>query len=197
MRQVIVSEFMSLDGVAQAPGGKDEDPSGGFAHGGWHMPFIDDLARKWITEGIAGAGGFLLGRRTYEIFAAYWPNAAEEEQTIGRALNTLPKYVASRTLAEPLGWQNSSLLQGDVAEAVRALKRSDGGDLLVIGSLALLQTLIAHELVDEYKLMIDPLVLGGGKRVFRDDGQFRPLRLADSQVATTGAIMATYVPTKA
>jgi dihydrofolate reductase len=197
MRKVIVNEFMSLDGVAQAPGMKDEDTSGGFAHGGWHMAFMDDLARKWVTEGIAGAGGFLLGRRTYEIFAAYWPNAPEEEQGVGRPLNTKPKHVASRTLAGPLAWQNSSLLQGDVPAAVRDLKRSDGGDLLVIGSLALVQTLIEHDLVDEYRVMIDPLVLGGGKRVFRDDGQLRALRLVDSQITTTGAIMATYASTKA
>src|SRR6266576_3329142 len=126
MRKLIVNEFMSLDGVAQAPGGKDEDTSGGFAHGGWQMRFLDDLFLKWVVDPIAGAGGFLLGRRTYEIFAAYWPNAPEEVQVVARPLNTLPKYVASKTLAEPLSWQNSTLLQGEVPAAVQALKQGDG-----------------------------------------------------------------------
>lgn len=192
MRKVIVNEFMSLDGVAQAPGGPDEDRSGGFEHGGWHMRFLDEPFRKWVTDLIAGADGFLLGRRTYEIFAAYWPTAPEDQQVIARPLNTLPKYVASRTLKEPLAWQNSTLLRGDVAEAVRALKQSDGAHLLVIGSTALVNTLIEHDLVDEYRVIIDPLMLGGGKRFFRDDGRLRPLRLVDSQVTTTGAIIATY-----
>ena len=127
-------------------------------------------------------------------FAAYWPNASEEEQVIAEPLNTLPKYVASTTLTEPLEWQNSTLLQGDVAEAVAALKQEDGGDLHVIGSAQLVQTLIEHDLVDEYRVMIDPVVVGGGKRLFRDDGALRPLRLVESQVTTTGAILATYAP---
>jgi dihydrofolate reductase len=197
MRRVIVDEFMTLDGVVQAPGGADEDTSGGFEHGGWHLPFIDDLAQKWILEGIVGAGGFLLGRRTYEIFAAYWPNAGGEEQVIAEPLNTRPKYVASTTLSEPLEWQNSTLLEGDVAEAVAALKQEDGDDVHVIGSTELVQTLIEHDLVDAFRVMIDPLVLGGGKRIFRDDGVRRDLRLVDSQVTTTGAILATYAPAEA
>jgi dihydrofolate reductase len=192
MRKVIVNEFVSLDGVAQAPGAADEDTTGGFKHGGWHMRYLDELARQRILEGIVGAGGFLLGRRTYEIFAAYWPNAPEEEQVIAEPLNTKPKYVASTTLTDPLEWQNSTLLRGDVAEAVAALKQGDGADLHVIGSTQLVQTLIGHDLVDEFRVMIDPLVLGGGKRIFRDDGALRPLRLVDSQVTTTGAILATY-----
>jgi dihydrofolate reductase len=197
MRKVIVNEFMSLDGVMQAPGGEDEDTTGGFEHGGWHMRYLDDLARRWVLESIAGAGGFLLGRRTYEIFAAYWPNAPEEEQVIAEPLNTRPKYVASTTLTEPLAWQNSTVLQGDVAEAVVALKEEDGKDLHVIGSTELVQTLIEHDLVDEFRLMIDPLTLGGGKRIFRDDGALRPLRLVDSQATSTGAIIATYAPAEA
>src|SRR2546428_6256791 len=132
MRKVVVNEFMSLDGVAQAPGGADEDPSGGFAHGGWHMRYMEDeLAQRWVLESIAEAGGFLLGRRTYEIFAAYWPNAPEEKQVVAEPLNTKPKYVASGTLAAPLEWQNSRLLQGDLAETLAALKQEDGGDLHV------------------------------------------------------------------
>jgi len=194
MRNVIANEFMSLDGVAQAPGAADEDTSGGFAHGGWHMSYFDDLSQKWVLESIVEAGGFLLGRRTYEIFAAYWPNAPEEEQVIAEPLNTKPKYVASTTLAEPLAWQNSTLLHGDVAEAVAALKQEDGADLHMIGSTELVQVLIEHGLVDEFRLMIDPVTLGGGKRIFRDDGSLRPLRLVNSEVTTTGAILATYAP---
>jgi dihydrofolate reductase len=195
MRKVIVNEFMTLDGVVQAPGGADEDPSGGFEHGGWHMPYMDEVAQKEVLEGINEAGGFLLGRRTYEIFAAYWPNAPEDEQVIAEPLNTKPKYVASTTLSEPLEWQNSTVLQGDIAEAVPALKQEDdGGDLHVIGSSELVRELIANDLVDELRVMIDPLVVGGGKRVFNDDGALRPWRLVDSQVTTTGAILATYAP---
>ena len=145
-------------------------------------------------EGNVGAGGFLLGRRTYEIFAAYWPNAPEEEQVVAEPLNTKPKYVASTTLTNPLDWQNSTVLQGDVEEAVAALKREDGDDLHVIGSTELVQMLIEHGLVDEFRLMIDPVTLGGGKRIFRDDGSLRPLRLVDGEVTSTGAILATYAP---
>ena len=197
MRRLIVNEFMSLDGVVQAPGGEDEDTTGGFRHGGWHLRYFDDLSQRWVLESIAGAGGYVLGRRTYEIFAAYWPNAPEEEQIIAEPLNTRPKYVASTTLTEPLAWQNSTVLQGDVAEAVAALKQQQGDDLHVIGSAQLAQTLVEHDLVDELRLMIDPLVLGGGKRIFRDDGALRPLRLVESQVTSTGAIIATYAPAEA
>jgi dihydrofolate reductase len=194
MRKVIVNEFMTLDGVVQAPGGDEEDTSGGFEHGGWHMPFMDEVAQKDVLEGINEAGGFLLGRRTYEIFAAYWPNAPEEEQVIAEPLNTKPKYVASTTLAEPLEWQNSTLLQGDVPVAVAALKQEAGGDLHVIGSSDLVQTLIENDLIDELRVMIDPLIVGGGKRIFRDDGALKPMRLLDSQVTSTGAFLARYAP---
>ena len=197
MRRVVVNEWMSLDGVVQAPGAADEDTTGGFQHGGWHLRYFDDLSREWVVEGYAKAGGFLFGRRTYESLAGYWPNASEEEQVIARPLNALPKYVASRTLTEPLAWQNSTLLQGDVAEAVVALKQQGGDDLHVIGSTTLVRTLIEHDLVDEFRvMMIDPVLLGGGKRIFRDDGALRPLRLLDSKVTTTGAILATYAPAK-
>jgi dihydrofolate reductase len=196
MRKVVVQEWMTLDGVVQAPGAADEDPSGGFRHGGWHLPYFDDLSRRWVLENVGGAGGFLLGRRTYEGFAAHWPNASEEEQPLAQPLNARPKYVASRTLSEPLEWQNSTLLRGDVAEAVAALRRQDGGDLLVMGSTELVQLLVGQDLVDEFRVMLDPLVVGGGKRLFRDDGARRPLRLVDSQVTSTGAIVATYAPAK-
>ena len=193
MRKLIVNEFMSLDGVMQAPGGDEEDTSGGFEHGGWHMRYMEDeLSQQWALGGIVEAGGFLLGRRTYEIFAAYWPNAPEEEQVIAEPLNAKPKYVASRTLTEPLEWENSTLLEGDLAQALAALKQEDGGDVHVIGSTQLVQTLIEHDLVDELRLMIDPVLLGGGKSIFRDDGALRPLRLVESQVTSNGAILATY-----
>jgi dihydrofolate reductase len=195
MRKVIVNEFLSLDGIAQAPGGADEDTDGGFEHGGWHMQYgADETFQKWVLAYINEAGGFLLGRRTYEIFAGYWPNAPEEEQVIAEPLNTKPKHVASKTLTEPLEWQNSTLLDGGVAEAVAALKREDGGDLHVIGSTNLVQTLIEHDLVDEFRLMISPVMLGGGKSMFPEDGALRPLRLLDHQVTSTGGILATYVP---
>ena len=194
MRKLIVNEFLSLDGVAQAPGGADEDTSGGFAHGGWHLSYMEDeLAMQWALASIVEAGGFLLGRRTYEIFAAYWPNASEEEQVLAEPLNTKPKYVVSRTRTE-LDWQNSSLVEGEVGEAVAALKEEDGADLHTIGSTELVATLLELDLVDEFRLMIDPLVLGGGKRVFRDDGARKDLRLVESQVTGTGAILAKYTP---
>jgi dihydrofolate reductase len=123
MRKVIVNEWVTLDGVMRAPGYADEDTTGGFERGGWHPRHFDDISRNWVVAGYEQAGGFLLGRRTYESLASYWPNAAEEEQAVDRPLNTLPKYVASATLTDPLQWQNSTVLNGDVAEAVAALKR--------------------------------------------------------------------------
>jgi dihydrofolate reductase len=194
MRQVIVNEFLALDGVAQAPGGADEDTSGGFQHGGWHLRYFDDASQQWVLKSITEAGGFLLGRRTFEIFAAYWPSAPEEEQVIAEPLNNKPKYVASTTLSDPLEWQNSTVLKGDVAQAVAGLKQEDGADVHVIGSTQLVQTLIEHDLVDEFRVMIDPVVLGRGKRIFREDGALRPLRLVDNEVTSTGAILATYAP---
>jgi dihydrofolate reductase len=184
--------------VVQAPGAADEDPSGGFGHGGWSLPYFDEVAMKWAVENVAAAGGYLLGRRTYEVFAAHWPTASEAEQPLAEPLNTKPKYVASTTLSEPLEWRNSTVLEGDVAGAVAALKQQeDGGDLLVIGSPQLVQTLVGQDLVDEFRVMIDPLVVGGGKRLFGDDGALRRLRLLDSQVTTTGAILATWAPGEA
>jgi dihydrofolate reductase len=194
MRKIIVHEWMTLDGVVQAPGEPDEDKTGGFEHGGWHMPYFDDLSRGWVVENLNAAGGFLLGRRTYESLAGHWPNAPEEEQILAQPLNTKPKYVASTTLTEAVAWQNSTVLQGDLAKNVIALKEETGGDLYVLGSTELVQTLIEHDLVDEFRIMLDPLLVGGGKRIFRDDGARRPLRLLDSQVTSTGAILATYAP---
>jgi dihydrofolate reductase len=187
---------MSFDGVVQAPGSPDEDKSGGFRHGGWHLPYFDDMSRNWVVENLTQAGGYLLGRRTYDNFAGHWPNASREEQVIAQPLNTKPKYVASTTLTEPLAWQNSTLLKGDVTKAVAALKKQDGADLLVIGSPKLVQSLVDFDLVDEFRVMIDPLVVGGGKRIFGNDGALRPMKLVDSKVTTTGAIIATYSPVK-
>jgi dihydrofolate reductase len=197
MRKLIVNEFMSLDGVVQAPGGPEEDPSGGFAHGGWHLNpgYFDERSQKWVVGGIVEADGFLLGRRTYEIFAAYWPNAPEEEAVIAEPLNTKPKWVASTTLSEA-EWQNSTVLDGDVATAVAALKKEGDGEIHVIGSSQLVRTLIKHDLLDELRVMLDPVVLGGGKRVFEDDGVRRPFRLVDGEITSKGAILATYAPVR-
>jgi dihydrofolate reductase len=194
MRKVIANEFMTLDGVVQAPSYADEDLTGGFRHGGWHSQYFDELSMNWVIEGVRGAGGFLLGRGTYQLFAAHWPTAPEEQLVLAEPLNALPKYVASTSLDEPLAWRNSTLLRGDVGAAVRELKAEEGHDLHVIGSPGLVQTLIALGLLDELRVMIDPVVVGGGKRLFGDDGGLRSLRLVDSQVTTTGAIIASYAP---
>jgi dihydrofolate reductase len=194
MRKLVVNEFLTLDGVMQAPGGADEDRTGGFEHGGWQMSHADDVVGQTVIEGIAGAGGFLLGRRTFDIFAGYWPTAPAEEHAVAEPLNKLPKYVASRTLSEPLSWNNSTLIAGDVADGVRGLKQQSGKDLHVIGSGNLVQTLIGSDLVDEYRLMIYPIVLGSGARLFRDGVPRRPLELIESKVTTTGVVIATYRP---
>jgi dihydrofolate reductase len=175
----------------------EEDTADGFQHGGWHLRYFDDTSRKWPVDSYAAAGGFVFGRRILESLAGYWPHASEEEQVIAEPLNSRPKYVASTTLIEPLAWQHSTVLKGDVAEAVAALKGQDGGDLRVVGSMQLVQMLIAHRLVDELQLMVDPLMVGGGKGIFPADGMLRPLRLVDSKVTSTGAILATYAPANA
>jgi len=192
MRKLTVSEFVSLDGVMQAPGGADEDTEGGFRHGGWQMGYFDDVAGESIGASMAQTGAFLLGRRTYEIFASYWPTQSDDDP-FARILNGLPKYVASTTLGEPLAWQNSTLLQGDVAKAVAELKEGEGGNIVVLGSGGLVQTLYENDLVDEYALMIHPIVLGSGKKLFREVPR-KPLKLADSVTTSTGVVMATYVP---
>jgi dihydrofolate reductase len=192
MRKLIVSEFLTLDGVMQAPGSPDEDRSGGFNHGGWQMQYFDDIGAKEIIEGITEAGGFLLGRKTYEIFAAYWPTAPEEEQAVAGPLNNLPKFVVSKTLREPLAWNNSTLIAGNVAEEVAKLKRQSGNDIRVIGSGELVQTLMKHDLVDEYDLMIHPLVLGSGKHLFREGGSKQTLKLLDFKTTSKGVTILKY-----
>jgi dihydrofolate reductase len=193
--RVIVSEFLTLDGVMQAPGGPDEDRSGGFEYGGWIMPLFDEAMGRAVSEGMAATGGLLLGRRTYEIFAAYWPTAAApEDEPLADTMNKLPKYVVSTTLDEPLEWNNSTLIKGDVAEKIAKLKGEPGKDLQVIGSGDLVQTLMNHDLVDEYLLMIAPVVLGSGKRLFRDGNPRTPLRMVDGSTSSTGVLIATYQP---
>jgi dihydrofolate reductase len=192
MRQVVVQAWMTLDAVVQAPGDPEEDTTAGFQHGGWSLPYFEELSMKWVVENLNAADGFLLGRRTYEGFASHWPNASPEEQPLAEPLNTKRKYVASTTLTEPLEWKNSFLLKGDVAEAVTKLKQEEGKYLLAIGSTRLVQTLVERDLVDEFRLMIDPLVVGGGKRLLAEDGALRKMALLDSQVTSSGAILATY-----
>lgn len=192
MRKLTVAEFVSLDGVMQAPGGEDEDREGGFQHGGWQMPYNDEVAGERIGASMAKTGAFLFGRKTYDIMAAYWPTQPDDDP-FAKILNGLPKYVASTTLSEPLTWQRSTLLQGDAAKAVAELKEGDGGDIVVLGSGGLVQTLYENDLVDEYALMIIPIVLGSGKKLFRDVPR-KALKLADSVTTSTGVVMATYVP---
>ena len=193
MRKLIVSEFLTLDGVMQGPGSADEDPSGGFRDGGWQLQRPDPVIGDFVTEGLAATGGLLLGRVTYEIFAGYWP-FAPADNTLAEVMNALPKFVVSTTLQEPLAWANSTLIAGDVPAAIARLKEESGNDLRVIGSGTLVQTLIAHDLVDEYQLMVYPVVLGCGKRLFREGIPKTPLRLVESTTSATGVVIATYAP---
>jgi dihydrofolate reductase len=192
--RIVVSEFLTLDGVMQAPGGKEEDTEGDFQHGGWQLDndYRDDVAGRAIMESFEQAGGMLLGRRTYDIFAAYWPTS--DEEPIAGVMNNMKKYVASTTLKAPLEWENSELLEGDTIEAVRELKGQPGKDLLVIGSGDFAQTLIDNDLVDEYRLMIYPIVVGGGKRLFRNENPLAKLTLTDSKTSTRGVVILTYRP---
>jgi len=193
MGKLIVSEFLTLDGVMQAPGSPDEDRSGGFDHGGWQRNYFDDTLGKAVMDLLGKTGGFLLGRKTYEIFAAHWPKQPAEDPLAG-TFNDLPKYVASTTLKEPLPWQNSTLIKGDVADGVARLKKEAGKDIQVIGSGTLVDTLAGHDLVDEYRLMIHPIVMGKGKRLFRGEGSPKKLRLVDSKTTSTGVLILTYAP---
>ena len=193
MGRLIMNTQLSLDGVMQGPGAPEEDTSGGFEHGGWAMPYFDEVMGKAAGEGMGSAAGLVLGRRTYDIFNAYWPNQPDDAPFAG-FLNTVPKYVASRTLQEPLEWNNSHLLKGDVVEAVRKLKEEGEGDLVVLGSGDLAQTLMANGLIDVYEIWIDPIVLGKGKRLFRDGVPKTPMELAGSTTSTTGVAMLTYRP---
>jgi len=191
MRKLVVGTFLTLDGVMQAPGGPDEDRDGGFRHGGWLVPYFDEKFGEIMTEWTARAGAFLLGRRTYEIFAGSWPKSTDPADAIATVLNTRPKFVASRTL-DRLAWNNSHLLEGDVAEAVANLKAQEGGEMQVHGSGNLLQTLLAHDLVDTLRIWLFPVVLGSGKRLFGEGTIPRRFRLVDTQQSTTGAVLHVY-----
>jgi len=193
MSRVVVSNSVTLDGVMQAPGRPDEDRRGGFERGGWAQPYFDPVMGSVAAEGIAKGGALLFGRRTYEDFAAFWPNQTEDNPFTA-VLNNFRKYVASTTLEEPLSWSNSTLLEGDAAEAVARLKEQPGKDLVVLGSGDLVQSLMRRNLVDEYVLLIHPLVLGSGRRLFTDGGAFAALRLVDTKTTTTGVLIATYQP---
>jgi dihydrofolate reductase len=191
MRKLFVTEFLTLDGVMQAPGDANEDRSGGFEHGGWQLAYFDEVFGEVVLEGLAATGGFLLGRRTYEIFAAHWPNQPAEDP-LAAPFNELPKYVVSTTLTPPLAWQNSILIQGDVASEISRLKDEPGKEIQVIGSGELVQALIRHDLVDEFRLMIHPIVLGTGKRLFREASVPTRMRLIDSKMSGTGVLIVTY-----
>lgn len=190
---VILTDFMSLDGVVQAPGGPEEDTDGGFSHGGWSMRYFDpDVMGRFIDEVLARTDALLFGRRTWQAMAAAWPGRAGDP--FADRMNEMPKYVASRTLSEDdLTWSGSVLLPADDAMgAVRELRARDGKGLQVWGSASLAAQLVEHDLVDEYVLMIEPVLLGGGKRVFPDDGRARPLELVSTTTAATGVLLCTY-----
>ena len=191
MRNLVMAAFVSLDGVMQAPGGTEEDTEGGFPFGGWQFPFTDPEMGEVITRRFERAGAFLLGRRTYDIFAGYWPRHDDREDPVASRLNDLPKYVVSTTLTDP-AWQHTTVISDQVPERVAELKEQDGGEILIQGSSRLLQTLLAHDLVDEFQVGIYPVVLGRGKRLFAEGAPGRTLRLTDSIRTSTGATFNTY-----
>jgi dihydrofolate reductase len=193
--KLVVNTFVTLDGVMQAPGGPDEDRDGGFEYGGWSVPYFDDEMGKTVMSSMARASAYLLGRKTYDIFAAYWPQpTAAEDRDLAEILNSRPKYVASTTLTRP-SWQNTTVIGSDVPGAVRRLKKEPGDELNVQGSSQLLQSL--HGLVDEYRLWICPVHLGAGKRLFDHGSQAGGLELVEWRANSTGAIYAVYRPTGA
>jgi len=191
MRKLVVGTFTTLDGVMQAPGGPDEDRDGGFRHGGWLVPYFDEKFVEIMTDWTKRAGAFLLGRKTYEIFAGSWPKSTDPADEIATALNTRPKFVASRTL-DTLAWNNSHLLKGDVAEEVAKLKAQEGGEIQVHGSSNLIQTLLKHDLVDTLRIWQFPVVLGTGKRLFGEGTIPRSFRIVDTQMNTTDAVLHVY-----
>ena len=192
MRKVIVGAMISLDGVMQAPGGSTEDPTKGFKFGGWAMPYFEPEFGEEIDR-LFKDFDLLLGRKTYEIFAAFWPLVTDADDPVASPLNHLPKYVATRTLSEAT-WAGTTLLTGDVVEEVGRLKDQPGRELQVHGSGELLQTLMAHDLVDEHRLFVYPVVVGSGRRLFRDGAPPRTLRLTEQTRTSTGVAVLTYVP---
>lgn len=191
MRKLVVGTFLTLDGVMQAPGGPNEDRDGGFEHGGWLVPYFDDKLGEIMTEWTKRAGAFLLGRKTYEIFAGSWPKSTDPADEIATALNTRPKFVASRTL-EKVSWNNAHLLKGDVAEEVAKLKAQEGAEIQVHGSADLLQTLLNRDLIDTLRIWQFPVVVGPGKRLFGEGTIPRSFRLVNDQQSTTGAVLHVY-----
>ena len=193
MDKVVAFTSVTLDGVMQSPARPDEDTRGGFEHGGWATPYADSVMGSAAAESGSSAGALLFGRRTYQDFYAVWPKRTDDNR-FTPVLNNTQKYVASTTLKEPLPWMNYTLLKGEMAQAVARLKADLKKDLVVLGSGALLQSLARHNLVDEYILLIHPLVLGSGRRLFSDGGSFAALRLVDCKATTTGVLIATYRP---
>ena len=191
MRKLVVGTFLSLDGVMQAPGGPNEDREGGFQHGGWLVPYFDERMGEIMTAWTTRAGAFLLGRKTYDIFAGSWRKSTDPADEIATALNTRPKYVASRTL-DKVDWNNSFLINGDVAEAVAKLKAQEGGEIQVHGSGDLLQTLLKRDLIDTLRIWHFPVVIGTGKRLFGEGTIPLSFRLVDTQLSTTGAVLHIY-----
>jgi dihydrofolate reductase len=192
VRTLKVIEFMSLDGVVQAPGDPDEDRDGGFEHGGWQRPYFDEIFVQQAGPGMSTTHAQLFGRRTFEKMAAFWPTQGDDDP-FAKHLNHVQKYVASRTLTET-SWGPTTILSGDVPSQVRELKERDDGTISVLGSPGLVQTLMAHDLVDEYAIAIHPVVLGSGKKLFRDAEQVRRLELVGSVTTTTGVLMTAYRP---
>ncbi len=190
MRRLVVTTFVTMDGVMQAPGGPGEDPSGGFSLEGWLVPHFDEAVGEQVTEWFTGAQDFLLGRTTYEIFYGSWPKMISDDP-VSQGLNFKKKYVASRTLTS-VEWETAELLQGGVGDAVRKLKAEDGGELQVHGSAGLIQTLLAEDLVDELRLIVFPVLLGSGKRLFGDGTVPRAWKLGTHRTSSTGAVMLSY-----
>jgi dihydrofolate reductase len=193
MGRIVTFTHVTLDGVMQAPGRPDEDTRGEFGYGGWEVRYGDQVMADVAAEGMASESALLFGRRTYDDFAAFWPNQPQPNPFTD-VLNRSQKYVASRTLKEPLPWENSTLLKGDAVDAVAELKAGSDTDLVVLGSGDLIQTLMRHDLIDEYLVLIHPLVLGTGRRLFADGGPQATLEVVDSKVTSTGVIIATYRP---
>ena len=191
MGHILVFNHVTLDGVMQAPGREDEDRRGGFEHGGWARANNDAVMAAASGSGFASTSGLLLGRWTYESFFAFWPHQPQPNPFTA-VLDNAPKFVVSRTLTEPLAWKNSTLLRGEGAETVKALKKDSAGNLVVLGSGELTRTLLAHDLVDELLLFVHPVLLGKGRRLFGDDGAVGPLELVESKPTTAGVIIATY-----